>query len=253
MASKHKLMLRKELDRFHPTARGWSRQDLTSGRWLPRFLEHQLASHLGGRTPPELKAEFPEQADDTEELAEVVTTQAIHKAIAATDAYVESLTGTEVRNLQDKGLKGGPTKLTGDAIPLVAELLYVVRITIDLMFDVAGAHERVFAGGDMNLVAEIIGRSLGHFDVDAAKAREDFQEQVGAKVFERAIVLTIGNKVAEALRKGFYCYLCKAVGKTVPDYLDAFEAWIPPQAETGPMLAVDPAALEADDAIGFQT
>lgn len=247
MASKLKLKLRKDLDKLHPTAKGWSRQDLTSGRWFPKFVEVTLASHLGGRTPPELKERFPE-ADDEDELVEEVTNEAIHAAIAATDAYVESLTGTEVRNLKDRKLGGPPVKLTGDAVALVAELLYVMRLYIDLLFDAASAYGKVFDGGNLRLVAEVFGRSLGHFDVDEVKDQDDFVAQIGAKIYERAVIQTVDSKVSDALRKGFYCFLGKAIGQTMADFLDDLEDWTPPQAETGPMLAADD---EAD--AGFQT
>lgn len=250
MASKQKLQLRKDLERFHGAARSWSRQDLTSGKWFGQFLERQLASHLGGRTPPELEAAFPD-ADDADERADEVTTQAIHRAIAATDAYLENLTGTEMRALKEKRLDGAPTKLTGDSVALIAELCFVMDCYLTLMFDVTACFKKVFAGGEIEVVAEIFGRSLGHFDVDEARKAGGFIETVGAKIYDRAIVQTVENKVADALRKGFYCYLGKAVGKTVPDYIERFEDWVAPQAVTGPMLTVDPDAV--DDGLGFET
>jgi len=238
MASKEKLKLRKELDKFHAPARQWTRQELSAGVWLPKFLEVQLASHLGGKSPPELKTAFPD-AESEEDLVEEVTNKAIHRAIAATDAYKESLTGTEIRNFKERSTKG-KTKLSGDAVALIAELLYVVRLCIDLMFDVSSAHGRVFSGGEVDLIAEIFGRSLSHFDVDEAKESDDFQAKVGAQIFSRAVTNTVGTKMADALRKGFYCFFTKAIAENVPDYIEGFDEWAEPKPETGPMLAVDP-------------
>ncbi|MHC4392247.1 MAG: hypothetical protein ACYS22_13170 [Planctomycetota bacterium] len=251
MSKKLKLQLRKDLEKYHSQVKGWTRQDLTAGRWFPKFLETTLASHTGGRTPEEVKAGIGE-SEDVQDLVDDIVSKAIHRAIAVTDAYDENLTGTEIRALKEKKATGTPQKLVGDSIPLIAELLYVLKIYLDLMFDIAAAHEKVMVA-DVDKMGEVLARSLGHFDVDATIGKPDFFEKVGAKIFARAIAQTVGSPVADALRKGFFCYLGKAIAKTLDDtsYLESLEPWVAAGPETGPMLSVDPDDELAFDPMGY--
>lgn len=251
MSKKLKLQLRKDLEKYHGQVKSWTRQDLTAGRWFPKFLETTLASHTGGRTPDEVRA-GADESEDVQDLIDDIVSKAIHKAIAVTDAYDENLTGTEIRALQEKKATGAPQKLVGDSIPLIAELLYVLKIYLNLMFDIAAAHQKVMVA-DTDKMGEVLARSLGHFDVDAAIGKPDFFDQVGAKIFSRAISQTVGSKVSDALRKGFFCYLGKAVAKTLEEtgYLEGLEAWVPAGPETGPMLSVDPDDELAFDPMGY--
>ncbi|MFC1706342.1 hypothetical protein ACFL59_05885 [Planctomycetota bacterium] len=230
MASKRKLALRKELEKFYSTVKAWSRQDLTTGRWFAQFVERTLAAYTDARTPPQVRAEYPDITDQ-DELIEGVTNAVIHRAIAATDAYKETLTRTEIRNLKDRKTSGPPVKLTGDSVALIAELLYVIKADLDLMFDVAAAHGRLMTGASFDLATEVFAGSLGTFDVAGAKAGDGFAEKVGAKIFERAVIQTIGAPNPDAFRKGFYCYLTKAIGDNMGELAEQLEEWSEPSDE----------------------
>jgi hypothetical protein len=93
----------------------------------------------------------------------------------------------------------------------------------------------------------IFGRALGAFDYEAAREEGDALAKIGAKIYDRAIVQALGSDLADAQRKGFYCYYTKAISKEARKAISALPPWEPPKAQTGPMTAA-----AADDGLGFQ-
>jgi hypothetical protein len=247
MSAADKLRLRKEIETYHGFARGLTRADLFGGRWFAQFIERTLASFASAPTPPEIKERF-KSAEGEDDLVDAVVTAAIHESIAATDAYEENLTGTEVRNLTDKKNAKSQDRLTGDSVALLAELAYTVLIDVKMIFNVAAAMSKAMNAGQIELVEEIFGRALGAFDFDAARAEGSTGEKIGAKIYDRAVVQPLGTGFAEAQRKGFYCYYAKAISKEARKALATLPAWEAPKAETGPM-----AATAMDDGTSFES
>ena len=247
MSAADKLRLRKELEGYYGFVKALQRDDLWQGKWFPRFLEKTLASYASAPTPPEIKAKF-KKAEDENDLADAITTASIHEAIAATDAYEENLSGTEIRNLKEK--KPSKDKLTGDAIALIAELCHTIVIDIRMCFDIAAAYSRVLTAAQSDLLEEIFGRALGAFDYDAAKTEGAAGQKLGAKIYDRAIAQAVGSDLGEAQRKGFYCYYAKAISNQARKAVAALPAWEAPKAETGPMGA---ATAVEDDGTSFST
>lgn len=248
MPAADKLRLRKELEKHYGFVNSLTRGDLPSGKWFVRFMERTLASYASAPTPPEIQARFPGR-EGPDDLADAVTTAAIHEAIGATDAYEENLTGTEIRNLREKKPSRPDERLSGDSVALMAELCHTVLIDINLCFDLAAAYSKQLNAAQTDLLEEIFGKALGSFDWEAAKAEGDLGARIGAKIFDRAIVQALGSDLGEAQRKGFYCYYAKAISKEARKVMERLPAWEPPKAETGPMGA----AAAEDEGTAFAT
>jgi hypothetical protein len=247
-AAAEKLRLRKELEKYYPFATSLTRNELASGKWFADWFEKTLGAYSSVPAPAEVQARIPDRKDP-DALAAALTSAAVHEAIAIADAYEEDLSGTEVRNLKEKRPARPEEKLTGDAVALVAELCATLQIDVKLLFDLAAAYGKMLNAGETDLILDVLARSLGAFDVEEAKASGKFAERIGAKIFDRAIVQTIGSDYGEAQRKGFYCYYAKAISKEakkLAETLPAYEA--PPKADlTGPMAAA------VDDGTSFAT
>ena len=204
-----KLQLCKELDKYHGFASELSRQDLTSGAWFARFLERVLGARTTAVSPADVQRAFPKTSD--ENLGHAVTWRAVNAAILATDAYDENLTSTEVRTLTASELGGEPQRLSGDSQAIIAEVLYVLSLITDLIFELAAVHRKRLDTSKTDLFYDLFGYSLGRFDWERKKAQDGAVEALGAKIYDRAIVRTVGSEHADALRKGFYCFLTKSM------------------------------------------
>lgn len=239
MATAEKLRLKKELEKLHGAVKSFRRDDLVTGRWFGSFLQSSLAAMANPPSPQELREQLKGN-ETTEDLVDEVVSRIIHEAIAATDAYQENLSGTEIKNLKEKK-PGGEQKLSGDVMWLVAELLYATKLCVDLVFKVGAAHDRMVTADKVELFGEVFGRSLGAFDYETAKKAGNALEQVGQKIFDRAIAQTVGGSLGDAQRKGFYAYYAKAIAKETARVAGSFPKWEPQkprQPETGPMVAV---------------
>jgi hypothetical protein len=245
MSAAEKLRLRKAIEQKHGWCRNLTRQDLFSGRWFSRFVDQNSpAAFAAAPIPPDVKAKHP-GAETEDDLADAVVTAAIHEAIAATDAYEENLTGTEIRNLTDRKAPKSEEHLSGDSVALLAELCYTILIDINLVLALAAAHGRQPNAETLD-VYEIFGRALGAFDFEAAKAEGDLPDKVGAKIYDRAIAQSLATPLADAQRKGFYCFYAKAISKEARKVMGSLAAWEAPKAQTGPMSS-------ADEAVAFET
>ncbi len=256
MSSAEKLRLRKELEGFHPAIKAWKRDDLVLGRWFAQFIDRTLGAIASPPSPVEVKEKYPGN-DTQEDLADDVVSGAIHQTIAISDAYSENLSATEINKLRDRK-PGGDQKLTGDTIALMAEVVYSLKIMLDMLFQLAAAHERQLNAGQVELVEEIFGRALGAFDYDAAKKKGNALDQIGAKIYDRAISQTVGLPIADAQRKGFYCFFAKAVGKELRRSLDGLPKWEPPKESgpaTGAMMSASPSPSPSpsDEPPAFET
>jgi hypothetical protein len=250
MSAAEKLKLRKELEKYHGFAKGLTRSELASGKWFGDFVEETLGRYSSVPSPSEIQARFPDEKTP-DELADAVVTAAIHEAIAAADAYEKNLSGTEIRTLTEKKPARPDERLTGDAVALVAELAYTVRLDMKLLFDLAAAYSRQMNAGQADVIYELFARALGGVDVAEAKQAGDLARRVGAKIFERAIQHPLGSDLGDAQRKGFYCYLAKALSKEAKKLiptLPAYEAPPKPEELTGPM-----SAAPVDDGLSFQS
>lgn len=243
MSAARKMQLRKDLEKLYLPIKAWTRDDLVTGRWFVQWLEGSLGGMANPPTPPEMKERF-KGCESVQDMVDDIVSAAIHEAIAATDAYQENLTGTEVKNLKEKKT-GGEQKLTGDTVAIIAEMLYALRLIFMVVFQVGAASEKQVNAGDTAYFEEIFGKALGAFDYDAAKAKGNALEQVGHKIFDRAIAQTVGSSLADAQRKGFYCFYAKAVANESQRMSASLPAWVAPPpkgAETGAMMAASPGA-----------
>jgi hypothetical protein len=238
MSAADKLRLRKELEKLHNAVRTFKRDDLVTGRWFQTFLEKSLGAMASAPTPPEVKAKWKDSGD-ADDIADDIASATIHEEIAATDAYQENLSATEVKNLKDKK-PGGEQKITGDTIAIVAELLYAMKLDIDMVFNLAACYDKLLTAAQNELFEEIFARALGGFDYAKAKADGNAAQQIGAKIFDRAISQCVGTNLADAQRKGFYCFYAKAIEKETRAVLPKLPKWEAPAAkgpDTGPMMA----------------
>ncbi|GIW72720.1 MAG: hypothetical protein KatS3mg102_2262 [Planctomycetota bacterium] len=254
MNKTEQLKLKKELSRFEPFIAQLSRQDLVSGRWLPRFLEHLLGSYTVTTTPEEVRAAHP--GVEEEQLHEAIISRAMYAAIAAPSAHLETGTSTDIRMLTDTRRGGTPQRLTPGAAAVVSELLYVLKLCVDLIFALAAAQRRRMDAGQVELVCDVLGSALGAFDWEGAKAKAseqggDAREALGAKIYDRAIVQPLSQDHPLNLRKGFYCHFTKSVGRTALGMVGALPEWVEQpkedEAATGAMMALEP------DETGFMT
>ena len=238
MSAARKLQLRKDLEGLYGQIKSWKRDDLITGRWFSQWLESALGGMANPPTPPEMKEKFT-GCESAQDLVDDIVSTAIHEAILATDAYQENLTGTEIKSLKDKK-PGGEQKLTGDTIAIIAEMLYAMRLIFTMIFQVGAAHERQVNAGDTPFFEEVYGKGLGAFDFEKAKAAGNALDQIGMKIFDRAIVQTIGSGLGDAQRKGFYCFYTKAVATEASRMSATLPEWKAPPprgAETGAMMA----------------
>jgi len=237
MSAAQKLALRKELEKFHAVVATWKRDDLVTGRWFGQFIDRTLGGLAATPTPADVRAKY-KGSTEPDDLADDIVSETIRRAILATDAYKENLSGTEIRILREKKT-GGEQRLTGDMVALVAELLYTAKLDVDLMFEIAAAFEKQLNAGQTELFEEAFGRGLGNFDYDKARQDGNALDQIGAKIYDRAIIQTVGSSLADAQRKGFYCFYAKAIAKSTRDVATKLPKWEAPKAEeaTGAMRA----------------
>jgi hypothetical protein len=228
MSAAEKMRLRKELEKFHPAIKNsWKRDDLVLGKWFKKFLDNQLGAMAGATTPKDVREQF-KGSKEPDDLLDDIVSATIHESILATDAYQENLSGTEIRNLKDRK-PGGEQKLAGDTVAMVAEVLYVMKLNIDLIFKVAAAYEKMVNAGQVELFEEAFGRALGNtFDYGKAKKDGNALDPIGAKIWERAIIACVGSPLSDAQRKGFYCYYAKAIAKETQSLIKPLPKWEPP-------------------------
>jgi len=241
MSAARKLQLRKDLEGLYNQVRSFKRDDLITGRWFTMWLEGSLGAMANPPTPPELKERFKD-CESAQDMVDDIASAAIHEAIAATDAYQENLTGTEIKNLKDKKA-GGEQKLTGDTIAIIAEMLYAMRLIFTLVFQVGAAHSKLVNAGDTPFFEEVFGKALGNFDYEKAKESGAATTQIGQKIFDRAIAQCVGTSLADAQRKGFYCFYAKAVANEASRMAAGLPEWTAPPpkgAETGAMMSASP-------------
>lgn len=248
MSAADKLRLRKAIEQKHGWVKGLRRNDLFDGRWFVRFVDqHAPAEFAAAPTPPEVKARH-EGLESAEDIADAIVTAAVHEAIAATDAYEENLTGTEIRNLTDKKNAHLDEQLTGDSVAMIAEVCYTILIDIQMVLSLAGAYGKQPNAEQLDLY-ELFGRGLGAFDFEGAKKEGGLGEKIGAKIYDRAIAQSLGTPLADAQRKGFYCFYAKGIAREARKAMASLAAWEAPKEQTGPMSA----GAAVDDGLGFAT
>ncbi|HVY63030.1 MAG TPA: hypothetical protein VHF22_15340, partial [Planctomycetota bacterium] len=223
MSAAEKLRLRKELEKFYPAVKAWKRDDLVTGRWFGVFLQNSLGAMANPPTPAEVNQMHP-GCEGPDDLADDIVSALIREAIVATDAYQENLTGTEIKLLKDKK-PGGEQKLAGDTVAQVAEMLYAMKLAVDTVFQVGAAYEKQMNAGAADLFEEAFGKALGAFDYEAAKKGGSPLDEIGKKIFDRAIAQTVGSPLSDAQRKGFYCYYLKALAKETKRLAEPLPKW----------------------------
>lgn len=254
MGQAEKIRIRKELTKLYPVAQQLALKDLKSGQWFAQHLDRVLAGFSALPDANELKKRWPDLS--TDDLADKLATEAIHEAIAMTDAYEENLSRAEVRMLKEPKPDEAAKKIAGEILPLVAEVLTAIQLQVGLVFKLAAIYEKGFGEDLQGAMLEIFGHALGKWEPDKLKTEPAIA--IGTRIFDRAILQNVDPELGDAQRKGFYCYYTKAVAKeAVKRVFPRLPRAEPPPPPTPPdpgkgMLTAEPAPGAADD-IGFQT
>ncbi len=245
------LKLRKELLKFHTPAQSFHREDLAGGRWFVVFIERTLASHTSQTDMKALRAKYPKKS--TEELAQKLMTTALHEAIGVTDAYDETISRSDIRAHTEPTPKGAkPVHFSNEVVALIAELLYTTQIQINLLFSLAALYEKDLKA-DVVIFTDVFGRALRGEKYDRKSLEGDPGLSLGGEIFDRAILQNLDETKGDAHRKGFYCFLTKAVGNDAHTFVETLPKYVAPKGpapEGRGMLSTAPEEGGAADDAG---